>query len=330
MNILDNHIFANFFLLLIFFFTLIGIHWMIKKFFAQHIQRNRWTWFFSSIILTTILVGLIRNKSWDGYFDYFIDSFKHADILVILGLVVAVVGCIIGLAVFEKISYNEAKNLSQFLHIFNEILEDAVKDDKLLVLLPSYYIGGTGSVRDRKSKKEVELADEHSSYCKNLVKAHNRGVKLYFAVLDFTGINFNELNPPAAGKDPYDIIRDNKLIPLKKFHWEVADDLLESNDDRIKYFRQLYEYSIQIQPNILNSNVTKLTASYDTDNKICGIINLNKTVAIFGSYSYKGGIDLGGSKIVTKNAVDCIKDLFRDIIKKNNTDPSFDFNTWIS
>ncbi len=330
MNFLNNYIVANVLMLVIFLFTLTGIHWTIKKFFAKHIQRNRWVWFFSSIILTTILLGLLRNKSWDGYVSYLIDSFQHADILVILGLVVAVVGCIIGLAVFEKISYSEAKNLSQFLHIFNEILDDAVKDDKLRILLPSYYIGGTGSVRERRSKKEVELSDEHSLYCKNLVKAHNRGVHLYFAVLDYTGINFNELNSPGPNNDPYDIIRKIDTSPMKKFHWEVADDLLESNDDKIKYFKQLYEYSNQIQTTILTTKVTKLSAKYDTDNKICGVINLNKTVAIFGSYSYKGGIDLGGSKIITKNAVDCIKDLFGDIIKKNNMDINFVFKTWIS
>jgi hypothetical protein len=138
------------------------------------------------------------------------------------------------------------------------------------------------------------------------------------------------LNSPATGRDRYDIIRDISA-PMKYFHWKVADDLLESNDDKIRYFRRLYEYSIQIQPTILSTNrVTKLALTYDTDNKICGVINTNKTVAIFGSYSYKGGIDLGGSKIITKNAVDCIKDLFGEIIRKNNIDTSFDFNTWLS
>lgn len=292
----------------------------------KSVQHYRWRWFFGIIIATFISVAIFRDYSIVNYPEYIKEIFEHADFLVILGLVFGVLACIIGMAVFEQVSVTNASNLKEFLIIFNNILSDAGKEDQIIALMPTYFIGGTGSV----ANVRTDFSVEHKDNLRELKSALKRGVKVHFFCLDQSKINYDaylQTDKADAGRMNY--VKNNLSIPLINFHYEISKDRFYGETTKVEeYFDHFYLLSKALTSDS-KFTLTSLKDEYHKDERIVIIIKISKdgkNSAIFGSYTVEGGINLGGEEIKNSSAVKSLNQFFATIVNKHKVDTNFTFN----
>jgi len=182
------------------------------------------------------------------------------------GIYYGVVGIAIGFYVYVELANKFARNPEEFLALFNKIIRESKKDDKLFFLSPSFVI------------EKAKNKDSFETYKTSIISKLVQGVKVTFAVLKTDPSQLsNFVNLEQEAKT--DLITSNfNNDSLVKFHLSFPN--VKSNAD--EYLIDLSDFFHQLKSH--GCEFIWLKDEYDLHSKTLVVANRTKAIFYTGNY----------------------------------------------
>jgi hypothetical protein len=288
------------------------------------IYSYRWEAFLGAIIIYSILwlfLYLSSRYKWGHFLRDDGNVLSPQSFQTYLGILLGFLSCIIGIIVWIEVRSNEATTLDEFLELLTQILKSAEKDEVVLIVAPTFFIGGS-----------VESYC-HLDYIAAIQVALKKEVKVRFAMIQFDSALASEY----IAIDKANFQGRDSLLSSAKF---TSDSLITFHNaivtvsnrsdvvTRAEYFEKMFTFAEKLF-HVNAFKPTYLNSEYDNV-KIVGVASERQKRAIIGVYELQSGIKLGGNLVTNMPAVQSIRGMLKLIVELHNVNKAFDIAAYLS